>query len=267
MTGIAHHRIDRAHGTRARYVAEKCRCAPCRAANARYVRDRRTSGAPWNGYVSADAARAHLLALSEVGVGFVSVHLASDVSRTVLQKVLAGKGRIRAETERRILAVDEGARADGAIAPTEDARRMRGILKKLRRRGFRRCDIVQLVGPRGWTPTASPLVRTVAVVDRLWRRVQRGEVKPRPRQFVAPGPTVALVGKLLAEGWITEEELTRRLGFRVDRIGGRHPTMLRVRAERVAELAAELERAQQAAAEAVERARDFERFAGARNAA
>ena len=138
------------HGTRARYVQEKCRCAPCRAANTQYYRDRqkrldelrhtaKPSGPPgegtlvrrgrpvkvktcpgangspcvrtppawlrgqgdvcgacveratvWNGNVDPAEAREHLLRLRREGVGYKSVHDASDVPSSTLGRVLAG---------------------------------------------------------------------------------------------------------------------------------------------------------------------------------
>lgn len=329
MSGIADRQGDHEHGTRARYVAGKCRCEPCRAANTTYARDqyririeRRAEvtpsgppiegtilragrvvpvklcpgagGAPcvrspagwlrkagvcstcarrattWNGLVPVARAREHMLKLRKAGVGLTAVRDACDVAKNVLLAVLAGKGQLRAQTERRILAVDEGARADRAVAPKRSGRRMRALLKQIEERGFRKGEVGKLLGTSGRSlqlgKAASPLVRSVAAVERLWRRVERGEVKPSPTSLVDSGPVRELVRELLTEEWITEEELARRLGFRL-KLTSPSPTMRRDRAEKVTALAAELRRERQEADEREEHAWDLERFALARNAA
>ncbi len=98
---------ERPHGTRLRYVSG-CRCVPCRAANSRYEssRLRRRARGEWNGYVSAAAARDHLLALSAKGMGYKRVAALAKVSCSVVAKVrFRTRLQIRAVTERRILAV------------------------------------------------------------------------------------------------------------------------------------------------------------------
>ena len=62
------------HGHRMRYVAG-CRCEDCRAANSAREReyDLRRKAGESNPIVSADLARAHILALAEAGVGLASV--------------------------------------------------------------------------------------------------------------------------------------------------------------------------------------------------
>jgi hypothetical protein len=82
----------------------------------------------WNGLVSADDVRAHLKRLSRQGVGYKSVANAADMAHTSLAKILAGtRHHLRAQTARRILAVDQDAiarsrarasRADVAPAPS-----------------------------------------------------------------------------------------------------------------------------------------------------
>ncbi|HXB74003.1 MAG TPA: hypothetical protein VNY05_37540 [Candidatus Acidoferrales bacterium] len=106
------------HGTHARYVAGGCHCRPCRAAHSRYntERARAKKDGDWNGIVSADAARKHLLWLSRRGVGYKAVGAAADVAPSILFAVRRGtKKRIRGRTERRILAVDQTMMADTAL--------------------------------------------------------------------------------------------------------------------------------------------------------
>lgn len=114
---------DRPCGTRLRYYAG-CRCDACRAVSAAYERDRRAAKArgEGNGLVSAAPARAHLIWLSASGVGRKTAADAAKVASTVVCLVIEGKRlKIRAQTERRILAVTVDAAADRAYidaAPT-----------------------------------------------------------------------------------------------------------------------------------------------------
>lgn len=99
--------VSRPHGTRLRYMSG-CRCVPCRAANSRYetLRLRRRAMGDWNGYVPAAEARAHVLALSDRGMGYKRVATAAGVSAAVLSKIRSGERlQVRARTARRILAV------------------------------------------------------------------------------------------------------------------------------------------------------------------
>ncbi len=64
MTVIESHRT---HGTYAKYVQDRCRCADCRQANSAYERDRTQRTSP--PYVTAAPARAHILELRSAGVG------------------------------------------------------------------------------------------------------------------------------------------------------------------------------------------------------
>jgi len=133
------------HGCRQRYVAG-CRCVPCRAANSRYEisRLRAKRNGDWNGLVSADIARAHLRKLSTLGIGRHSVAHASGVSDGVLWLIWSGlRKRIRARTERRLLAVDQGARAGGSIVPADGVWR---AIADLLKRGFSKVQIAEWIG-------------------------------------------------------------------------------------------------------------------------
>jgi hypothetical protein len=110
-------------GTRIRYYAG-CRCMPCRQANSLYETERKAAKArgEGNGPVSAERARAHLAYLSENGVGMKTAADAAKVPPSSIAKIIYGQRlKIRAQTERRILAVTTATRADGAFidaAPT-----------------------------------------------------------------------------------------------------------------------------------------------------
>jgi hypothetical protein len=103
-------------GTRLRYYAG-CRCAACRKANSLYEADRAAAKArgEGNGLVGAERARAHLAWLSSVGVGRKTAADAAKVAASIVSKIIDGQRmKIRAQTERRILAVTQDAAADRA---------------------------------------------------------------------------------------------------------------------------------------------------------
>lgn len=168
MSGIDHYPADTfAHGTRAHYAAGKCRCTPCRRANADYAKSR--VGKAFNGLVDAGPARAHLELLAAQGVGRRSVHAACDVALTVLQDIRAGlKTRIRAETARRILAVDDGARADHALV---DAKATRAAIRELLKYGLTKGEIASRLGSEAKTPSLQVSRRQVTALNAM--KVQR----------------------------------------------------------------------------------------------
>jgi hypothetical protein len=175
ITEVASERF--AHGTRARYVAGKCRCDECRKANREYARSRLK--APFNGLVDAAPARAHLLKLSAQGVGRRAVAAACDVALSVLVDVRTGrKPRIRAETSRRILAVDAGAMADHALVP---ARETRKAITELRRAGLTKREIAERLGSTAATPSLQLTRQKVTAVNALKVRRLVTEVRAELR--------------------------------------------------------------------------------------
>jgi hypothetical protein len=136
---------NREHGDRLRYMAG-CRCADCRRANTDYEKARalaRKAG-DWNGIVPAAAARAHMALLSQGGVGRRVVGDVSGVADSVLTEIIAGrKTRIRARTERAIVAVTVKAAADRAYidgAPTWK------LIDELLVDGFSKAELARLLG-------------------------------------------------------------------------------------------------------------------------
>lgn len=140
------------------------------------------------GVVSAAFARAHLLELAAAGVGRRAVAAACDVAQSALAEIRSGHQlRIRADTERRILAVDLGARADGSPV---DARETWKAIRQLRRWGWtlgrisqealgNEVPALQLVGDR-------VLARTELAIRRLLaRETQRREELERAHAAAA----------------------------------------------------------------------------------
>lgn len=154
MSGIELVSGDRyEHGTRARYVGGKCRCAPCTKANRDYANGRALAivRGDCNGLTDAAPVRAHLEALSAAGVGKRAVHAACDVSLSVIQDVRSGaKTQIRARTARRILAVDVGAIGDRALV---SAKETNAHLRELRRLGLTKTEIAARLGSEAAVPS------------------------------------------------------------------------------------------------------------------
>jgi hypothetical protein len=98
----------------------------------------------WNGLVSARRARRHLLKLSQAGCGRRTASIASKVGETCLQEIKSGrKTHIRAETERRILAVGKETCAGGALVPAAETWK---LINRMLKVGFSRSWIARKLG-------------------------------------------------------------------------------------------------------------------------
>ncbi|MGA4964460.1 hypothetical protein [Streptomyces pseudogriseolus] len=131
----------REHGTRAKYVVDKCRCEPCKAANraAENHRYRQQAYGRWQPYVDAEPARAHVRMLMDYGLGWKRIAEMAGVGRGTVEKLLYGarhrgvepsKG-IRPETARKLLAVKpQGERLGSAVTTdaTGTARRLQALV-------------------------------------------------------------------------------------------------------------------------------------------
>jgi hypothetical protein len=159
--------------------------------------------------------------LQKAGVGYKSVAAVSDVAASGLSAIKAGrKAKIRASTEKRILAVTpDVARADGARVSAGPTNR---LLAKMLEMGFRRRELAVLLGYSSNTSglqlggRRSCLLSTKARVERLWARVKRREVFPKAwgdpalvRELLARG--VSPVRRDMAE-WREQMADLRRLG-------------------------------------------------------
>ena len=175
LTAAAQRMAEQPHGTRLRYLAG-CKCFHCRRANSDYERERQAAreAGDWNGFVDAGPARAHLRKLSRRGVGKRIVHAVSDVSLSVIDAVRAGrKTRIRARTERKILAVTPAARGDAALIPAGPTWERIGWLLD---EGFTKGRIALELGRKTRAlqiNRRTVTVRTAARVEALVRRYQQ----------------------------------------------------------------------------------------------
>lgn len=125
----------------------------------------------YRGLVSAERARAHLLELQAAGVGKLAVRDACDVPASMLHDIRRGaKARIRVETEARILAVDVGAIADGAIVPAAETWR---LLNELLGLGIPKYKLARVLGSKAERAMPQPQVRPNAVLAKTEQRVRR----------------------------------------------------------------------------------------------
>lgn len=164
----------RPHGNRLRYMAG-CRCDECRGANTAYEKERAAArkAGDWNGLVSAEAARKHMAALSAQGIGRRTVGDVAGVADSVLTAIIAGtKQRIRARTEKAVLAVTKLAAADRAYI---DAAPTWRLLEELIADGYSK---TRLARELGYSTHALQLKRTRVTarnayeVERLYARLR-----------------------------------------------------------------------------------------------
>lgn len=184
----------RAHGTRAKYVIERCRCQPCRAVANAYERHRQRAIARpdevWAPYVPAGPVRQHIKDLAASGIGLKQVAKVSGVSHGALWKLVYGKKgrapsrRVRPETARRILAVHPRDAADAAKIPAAATWR---LLDDLLARGFTKTWIAtQLLGHEARSlQIRRDRVRasTARAVADLHRRMEGQEPPPRKTRW------------------------------------------------------------------------------------
>jgi hypothetical protein len=161
------------HGTRLRYMSG-CKCAACRRANSLYEceRARARKAGDWNGIVSAEAARAHILKLRRAGVRRRAIAAASDVREQTIQEVAAGrKRRLRARAERRILTVSKAMRSDGSLVAAVRTWKLIGLILE---EGYTKAWVAKQLGNE--TPALQLNKRLVTArnaenVERLYRRI------------------------------------------------------------------------------------------------
>lgn len=124
-------------GSYAKYIAGHRYCAECRAAGLEYLRLRRLERKVGNfqGLVSAAKTRRHLQALTEEGCGTRLIADLAFVSRTLIMQILRGKKKIKAASERSILAIKSKdiTANDGALI---DSAKTKEILAELRDGGY-----------------------------------------------------------------------------------------------------------------------------------
>jgi len=148
----------RQHGTRAKYVVEKCRCEPCTNANRTYARQRDRQARrvrygfdePNPAFIDATEAREHLLWLSKVGIGKRRVSELSGISLSAIDKLRQGnRTKCRPETAAKILAVGRSRASDGAFI---DAKKTWRLIDDLLKHGWTKQAIAKAIGSKAQRP-------------------------------------------------------------------------------------------------------------------
>jgi hypothetical protein len=201
------------HGTRAAYVADRCRCTACGRANRLAARARRRAIAygRWQPYTDAGPVREHVQALRTGGFEVERIIAVSGVGSGTVRHLLYGNRRtgaplkqITTATARRLLAVGPGAGiAAGSLCDAAGtARRLQLLIAA----GW---TLNRLAGHLGREPASvrasmnRPLVRAatvIAVRDVCTRLAQT----PPPQTSPAQRREVAAARDLAARhGWVT----------------------------------------------------------------
>lgn len=164
---------EKPHGTRLRYMSG-CKCDDCRRANSQYECERakaRKNG-HWNGIVSAKKARSHIKKLSKKGIGYKTVADVAGLAASTVFKIRQGERKfLRAENERKILAVDETCLADSAVVP---ANTVWNQLEWLFKNGFSEAEIAKELGyANGYLQFKDNVLASTALkVERLCNRIK-----------------------------------------------------------------------------------------------
>lgn len=134
--------MTREHGTRAKYVVEKCRCDDCTQANREYQRALTRRVAPT--MIGSARARRHLQELRFAGVGLRTISETTGIGRSALTMIRQGKrSRIKVETERAILGVTPRDTADHARVIAEPTWRN---VQRLIDAGWTKAAIARAIG-------------------------------------------------------------------------------------------------------------------------
>jgi hypothetical protein len=218
--------VTAAHGTRSRYVVDKCRCTECKAANAAYYHEAKKELAP--SFINASRARKHIAELRQAGVGKRAISQTAKVSLSTVMKIAAGDvKRIRPATERAIMGVTTRAVADAGLV---DAGPTLRVIDQLVARGWTRKGIARAVGKghenalqinkdrihagRARAIAALLDVEPPASYDRWGNQVKRKQVEvadPLPQPAI---PVDVALPKLIDEG---DTDWMRRGACRVNK--------------------------------------------------
>lgn len=140
------------HGTRSSYV-RGCKCADCRAANARYTKVAKyRSDKGISTLVDAQPVREHLAMLRAHGVGKRTIAQRAGVAQTVVNRLIGIDNsrparRVHPDTARKLLAVTLDDHADGAFVDGTGTRRRLQALVAI---GWPQAHLAARIG---WSPS------------------------------------------------------------------------------------------------------------------
>ena len=125
----------------------------------------------WRGLVDAAAAREHILALAEKGVGYKSVADAALVAMSTVFTIKSGRvTRIKAQVSQAILEVDEEAIADYTLVDAAPSWRI--VRKLMRRHDYTKKRIAEELGQGSMALQMGKkqvLAKTAHRLEKLWR--------------------------------------------------------------------------------------------------
>lgn len=163
----------RRHGTHSCYVGG-CRCEACstealRYAQMYYWRTRKFLKVP------SDAAREHVLALQQYGLGDNAIAASCGAGPATIRRIRLGKAKeIYQRTEQRIFSVTPEGIADGALV---DASVTHSLLHDLLEEGWTRAELNRALGRKGRCLITLYRQRVTAAtemrVEQLYRRAIR----------------------------------------------------------------------------------------------
>lgn len=149
-----HPQAQHLHGTRAAYVKDRCRCAPCTAANAAAwaATHRAQAFGQWEPFVEAAAVRDHIGQLREAGIGVDQIAKLAGTSTSHIRE-LAEPGqpdkppvhKVRPDTAKRILSIQATA-ANRAARSHLDARGTRRRVQALIATGWTHQQLAAQLG-------------------------------------------------------------------------------------------------------------------------
>lgn len=192
----------RPHGTRTKYVVEKCRCQACTEASRDEMRAYAARSKTDVAYVDAAPVRAHVRELMAAGVGLKQIVKVSGVPQGTLWKLVYGdrkrfgrpSKRITRATRDRLLAVTPRAIADGARV---DATPTWRLLDEMIAAGITRTSLAQALGQQGpglqvsRKQVLASRARQVADLHARWRAGQAPELKTAGTRWTPPPPAAA----------------------------------------------------------------------------
>ena len=199
----AHPGAPHRHGTRVAYVADGCRCTPCRAANRAAERHRTAAlrSGCWQPLVDATPARAHLRLLREHGVGLDQIVKISRTPKSTIRRLMreptVAPARIRTETAVRLNAIQI---SPDHLSPRSqvDAAETRARIQELLDAGHAIPDLARALGKtpvslRRTLTRSSVTARTAAAVSDLFDELRqlRGDMGRRETGIAAGALDVA----------------------------------------------------------------------------
>lgn len=185
------------HGTRARYVGEKCRCGECRRANREYVakRTREAIYGRKNPMVPTEPVREYLAELRRDGVGRRVISAASGVPESSVGRIMSGEKKfVRETTAVQLLGVTIAERAGGALVPAERMWKLIGLLLEEGYDEARLATELGLQTPRIQFQKGMVLAATARAVEALYAELKHGvprrekrkaRISPRARRRAA----------------------------------------------------------------------------------